>query len=328
MSEVLHRALYALPDVALAVEGRSLRIIDVNRAGDSFGYPRAELLALSLDALLDSPREELLQCIAASDRSVIASRVRCKDGSALGVSLRASTSAAAASTPCVVVVVRELPAAQTEIEEACRALRSALKSLERLIPDEPADEPTRESPELSLEQHACLEVETELGWDPIERINSRYGLTEALRAVVDQHWRDKLANDAELQREHARLMDQYFAWFQANRHASSDKASVATDATKSRVDMLLMRSDVMPFRPPEVPDITVEQYAALTVEMDANPTNHAQVLELYGIGSEAVWRACEAHWEALLQADPSLRKRWMRLVSDLRGKLVKGTTHR
>ena len=330
MSEVLHRALYALPDVTLAVEGRSLRIIDVNRAGETFGYARAELLALSLDALLDSPRAELLRCIAASDRSVIASRVRCKDGSAASVSLRASTSAAAASTPCVVVVVRELPdQAHPEIEEACRALRAALASLERLVPEaEPADEPTRETPELSLEQYACLEVETELAWDPIDKINSRYGLTEVLRTAVDQHWRNKLANDPALQREHGRLMDQYFAWFQANRRVSSDSPHVGPDETKSRVDMLLMSAEVMPFRPPEVPDLTVEQYAALTVEMDANPTNHAQVLELYGISSEAVWHACEAHWEALLQADPSLRKRWMRLVSDLRGKLVKGTTHR
>lgn len=326
MSEVLHRALYALPDVALAVEGRSLRIIDVNRAGETFGYARAELLALSLDALLGSPRDELLHCIAASDRSVIASRVRCKDGNTVRVSLRASTSAAAASTPCVVVVVRELPLAPTEIEEARRALRTALASLE--VPEsEPADEPTRETPELSLEQYACLEVETELGWDPIDRINSRYGLTDALRAVVDQHWRGRLAQDRELQREHGRLMDQYFAWFQANRGADSDK-SPSGDETKSRVDMLLMAAEVMPFRPPEVPDFTVEQYAALTVEMDANPANHAQVLELYGISSEAVWHACEAHWEAVLQADPTLRKRWMRLVSDLRGKLVKGTTHR
>jgi PAS domain S-box-containing protein len=322
VSEVLHRALYALPDVALAVEGRSLRIIDINRAGETFGYSRTELLALGLDALLDSPRDELAQCIAASDRSVIASRVKCKDGNTVRVSLRASTSAAAASTPCVVVVVRDLPLAPTEIEDARRALRTALASLE--VPEpEPADEPTRETPQLSLEQHACLEVETELGWDPIERINSRYGLTEPLRAVVDQHWRERLASDPELEREHGRLMDQYFAWFQANRRTSSHKPSDAIHETKSKIDMFLMSAEVIPFRPPEVPDFTVEQYAGLTVEMAANPKNHAQVLELYGIASEAVWHACEAHWEALLKADPNLRKRWMRLVSDLRGKLAR-----
>lgn len=338
MSELLHRATYALPDVTLAVEGRSLRIVDVNRAGETFGYTRHELTNLSLDALLDSPRAELLECVAAANRSVVLASARHKDGTAARVSVRTSTSAAAAVVPCVLVVVRELPEealAPGQIEEVCSALRFALASLERLAPKELAAS-SAGAGDLSLAQYACLEVETDLGFDPIERINGRYGLTGPLRAELDQAWRVKLERDPGLWQEHARLTTQYREWFQANRRGSVDGAAtahpgprpVASDFTVSAVDMDLMSAAPLPFKPPEVPHLSVEQYAALTVEMDMNPNAHGQVLELYGIDSEATWRACEAHWTELLQADPALRKRWMRLAAELRGKLAKGTPHR
>jgi hypothetical protein len=324
VSELLHRALYALPDVTLAVDGRSLRIVDVNRAGDAFGYSRAELTALALDALLDSPRAEIASCVAAADRILLATRVRRKDGTSAAATVRASTSAAAAVMPCVLVVVREAALQVAEpgvIEDACVALRSALASLERLVPAAPT------APELSLAEYASLQVEREMGRDPLDKIDGRYGLTPPLRAELDRAWRAKLDREPALRQELARLVAQYREWFQSNRREGGPRKP-PPDGTVSAVDMDFSAAGALPFRPPEVPDLSVEQYAALTVEMDASPHAHGQVLELYGITSEATWRACEAHWTEMLNADPMLRKRWMRLVADLRGKLVRSAPPR
>jgi hypothetical protein len=284
--ELLHRALYALPDVTLAVERSSLRIVDVNRTGEAMGYAKPELTALDLAAFLDSPREELVQLVAAADGRLLESRARRKDRTCVRVSVRAAVSAAAAAQPCVLVVLRELP-----------------------------DE------RLTLEQYACLQAESEHAAEPMETINSRYGLSQPARVELDQLWRARIEHDPALWQEYSAALERYRKWFGVAGSAPRAESPAAEQTVTT--PQLQAQAAVLPFKPAGVPDLTVEQYAALTVEIDANPVARREILSLHGIGSEVLWRKCEAHWTALLQADPSLRKRWMRLVTDFRAKLVR-----
>jgi hypothetical protein len=82
-------------------------------------------------------------------------------------------------------------------------------------------------------------------------------------------------------------------------------------------------AEALPFKSAGVFDLSIEQYAALAIELEAYPQHQAQILGMYGIQSEAAWRACESLWAGRLVADPSLRQRWIRISADLRNKLVK-----
>jgi hypothetical protein len=82
-------------------------------------------------------------------------------------------------------------------------------------------------------------------------------------------------------------------------------------------------AEALPFKPADAPDLTVEQYAALGVELEAYPERKNEILGMYGIFSDAVWQATESHWAARLVADVPLRQRWMKLGADLKTKLVR-----
>jgi hypothetical protein len=83
------------------------------------------------------------------------------------------------------------------------------------------------------------------------------------------------------------------------------------------------RADALPFKSAEAPDLSVEQYAALTVELEAYPQRKTEIIAMYGITTDAAWRATESIWTARIVGDGALRTRWMKLVADLRTKLVR-----
>lgn len=79
----------------------------------------------------------------------------------------------------------------------------------------------------------------------------------------------------------------------------------------------------LPFKPTEVPDLSVEQYAALMAEVEGYPSRQPEIRALYGIHSEAAFRTCEGHWTGRLAADPTLMQKWARLKADYGRKLVR-----
>lgn len=82
------------------------------------------------------------------------------------------------------------------------------------------------------------------------------------------------------------------------------------------------RGDALPFKPPEVPDLSVEQYAAMMAELGGYPDKQGEIRAMYGIYSEAVWRLCDTHWTARLAHDPALKQKWLRLVAEYAKSLV------
>jgi hypothetical protein len=258
-SELLHPALQALPDVTLAIDPPSLRIVDVNRAVSALGYPRAELLTLGLDALLECPRDDLARFVRAADGRAIELPARWRDGARGRVSARAATSAGAAAWPCVLLVLREVPEharALEQIERLRGVLTGVLDSLEQL-----SDEGAR------------IAVPAPL---PAARPSAPTG---AFRPVLDAR------------------------------------------GTVAATDLQAKPGAALPFKPAEVPDLSIEQYAMLTVELETYPARRAEILGMSGIFTDSTWLACEAHWAALLVVDPGLRQRWLKLGADFRNKL-------
>ncbi len=353
--ELLHSALRALPDVTLAIDPLSLRIVDVNRAVSALGYSRAELLALGLDALLECPRDDLARFVRAADGRAIELLARRRDGTVDRISARAATSAGAATLSCVLLVLREMPEharALEQIERLRGVLTGVLNSLEQLSDEgariavpapapEPPPDPVERLPDLSLEQYAALGVETELRAGHSQEINTRYGIpSEASRARLDGQWRERLERDPPLRGHWEALTAQYRTWFKAQailtaapapappvpaapRSAPTGAFRALHDArgTVAATDLQGKPGDALPFKPAEVPDLSIEQYAMLTVELEAYPARRAEILGMSGIFTDATWLACEAHWAALLVADPGLRQRWLKLGADFRTKL-------
>lgn len=355
--ELLHSALRALPDITLAIDPLSLSIVDVNRAVSALGYSRAELLALGLDALLECPRDDLARFVRAADGRAVELLARRRDGALGRVSARAATSAGAATLPCVLLVLREMPEharALEQIERLRGVLTGVLNSLEQLSEEgaciavpapapEPPSDPVERLPDFSLEQYAALGVETDLNAGRSQEINARYGLpSDAARARLDAHWRDRLERDPPLRGHWEALTVHYRTWFKAQaahneapasapappvpaapRSAPTGAFRALLDArgTVAATDLQGKPGDALPFKPAEVPDLSIEQYAMLTVELEAYPARRAEILGMSGIFTDATWLACEAHWAALLVADPGLRQRWLKLGADFRTKL-------
>jgi hypothetical protein len=197
---------------------------------------------MTLDALIELPREELSRLVVAADGRPADVGVRLGSGAIAHASVCAASSGGAAAAPCVLVVLREAPEHARALEEIDRirlVLSSAADALERLsdrrraaaapvLSDRdivlepsttpgPALAPAPPVPELTLAQYVSLCVETELQPARIREINERYGLTDETRALVDHAYRDKLAADPALEAErsalHARF--RYQAWYEA-----------------------------------------------------------------------------------------------------------------
>jgi hypothetical protein len=360
-----------LPDVILAVEPGALHITDVNRA-EAFGYAREALAALALDALFDLPREELARFVTAADANSVDVGVRVESGAIVHATARAASSAAAASAPCVLVVIREVPEharVLAEIDRVRGVLDGAGEALARLSElqraaappvSRDADVPTPRGParvpELSVAQYASLCVEAEVDPNNLAAIDARYGLhDEAARAELHRIWNDKLGADSALKDEWVGLAAQYRRYLQAQQReqrttapsegmrrpitlpfarSESAAASQAPPAPRDSEGELDARgtlgiatafraAEALPFKSAEAPDLTVEQFTAIGVELEGYPERRADILAKYGIASEAAWRACDERWAARFVADAPLRQRWMKLAAELRTKLVR-----
>lgn len=267
---MIHGALYSLPDVTLAVEAQTLRILDVNRSEGAFGYSRQELGAIALDTLLDRSQAEVHELVAAPDGRVLAASARLRDGNCLRVSARASPAGGASSVPCTLVVLREEHGIGRDDAEQVRRLLH----------------------------------------DALARLSSQDGnaMPVASSSAPPQSQHHAATGGSSSQRPPALTFSK-----EGRRHER--RGTVA--ATGEHL------AAPLPFKPPEVPDLTIEQYAALTVELEASPDKRNDTFAMYGIGAESTWQACQAHWTAILHADPATSRRWMKLVSDFRTKLVK-----
>ncbi len=423
LAELLHPALHALPDVTLAVDPQSLRVLDVNRAREAFGHGRAGLGAMGLDALVALPRDELLRFVQAADAQPLDVGVRHGSGAVIHATASASHSAGAAAAPCVLVVIRESPEYARAIEEVDRirgVLSGALEALERvsqhrraaaaapvLADDEaPTGATVPRLPELTLAQYVSLCVESDLSPGRVHEINERYGLlNEQARALLDRAFRDKLAADPALEAERTALHAKYLFWFTTQGRARHDGGAVAahdlhapppppenptnavrvgafspamplphsgpfprpaaspgagghrplpplaplpppvppphppaapqptttqppiTQPAEARGTLLAADgrggAPVLPFKPAAVPELNVDQYATLGVELEVYADRRVEVLARYGIHSEAAWNACEEYWAAHLVGDMAIRQRWMKVASELRKKLVR-----
>jgi hypothetical protein len=84
------------------------------------------------------------------------------------------------------------------------------------------------------------------------------------------------------------------------------------------------RAPAPPVAPAEtqVPDLTVEQYAAACAEMSSDPVRAAAMFAKYGIAGKQAWKALTKQWDARLRADSQLRARWMALMTEI-GKALK-----
>jgi hypothetical protein len=388
---ILHPVLHALPDVVLAVDPATLRVVDVNRA-TVFGYARDALTTLALDALLEKEREQLARFVRASDGRPIDVGVRLDGGAVVHASAVAAASAAAASAPCVLVVLREAgehARVLAEIERLRGVLAGAADSLTRLLalgaspsnsnlrsgPSErpPEADPTP-LPDLTLQQYASLCVEAELYAANVKEVDARYGLaSEAARSELHRIWGEKLAADAATKEQWSALIQQYRTYFQAQQRAREEpplsaqpdprevrrhQRTTSPSAVLRGPPLPFARADgdedaegapmvstgaaqepaarstigvanafrgagALPFKGADAPEITLEQYSALSIELESYPERRAEFLGLYGIASEAAWRACDDLWSARFVADAALRERWMKLTAELRTKLAR-----
>jgi hypothetical protein len=379
---LLHQAVHALPDIVLAIDPGGLKILDVNRA-EVFGYARDALVELTLDAVAEAPRVELERLVAAADGALLELAVRWRTGEIVRATARAAGSAAAAPTPCVLVVLREAPARgalNEEIERAAVALRGALACIEALserprtssaaslaVGQAKAKGAVPTPPELSLAQYASLCVETELAPGSLDAIGARYGVAdEAARAELHRIWQQRLHDDPAQRAEWTGFAGRYREWLQAQQRLR-DEAAIATGESLApsgpthearaepvhlramgtiagsaapRTTALPFRAEglasiatvgaseerpgaPLPFKDAQAPELSVDQFAALSVELEAYPDRKKDILAMYGIVTEGAWRECDGHWASRLGADPALRLRWMRLAVELRAKLVR-----
>jgi hypothetical protein len=325
---MLHASLYALPDVTFAVDPRTLAILDVNRGRDALGYAREELGALGLDALLDAPRADVASFVAAASGQSLEVGVRLKGGVTARATAKAATSAAAAAQPCVLVVLREAGDAGLAPDDVER-LRAALAAAQEVVgrlprraaeAPKPAAPPEPAAPTLSMEQYAALRAEEDVAPSRRGDIEARFGITsDAARARIDQAFRERIEGDAGVKAQWDALSAKYRRFFESQRRARSapqlrGTALVAPGAQPAAS---------LPFGPVDAPELTVEQYAAVLVELDAYPERRAETLRLHGIVTEATWKAVEAQWEAKLVAEPALQQRIGKLAADLRKRLVR-----
>jgi hypothetical protein len=321
-AERLHPALYALPDVTLAVDPAGLRIADVNRADEALGYARETLRTIALDVLLDAPRDVLARFVLEADGRSLQVGLRSASGAVSRVTARASNSASASSTPCVLVTIRETDPSTVAVEELNRirdGLVSALDGLARLAGQE-------RLPELSLQQYAALCVEADLNPARANDTDRRYGVASpAARAELHRRWNERLVADSGLKAQWTALAGQYRDWFQAEERARERVGApepVSTRPSTVVASGQRFDGDGLPFKV-SVPDLTVEQFAGLVIELEAYPARKAEILELYAIPSEASWRAVDASWKDRFISDPALRQRWTKLLGELRTRLVK-----
>ncbi len=67
-------------------------------------------------------------------------------------------------------------------------------------------------------------------------------------------------------------------------------------------DAVLPWDDDAPAAPP-LPDLSLRQFASLSVELERNPTQRQLLLSRYRVPDEATFAALDAHWRGQIQRD-------------------------
>lgn len=73
-----------------------------------------------------------------------------------------------------------------------------------------------------------------------------------------------------------------------------------------------------PAQAPELPELTLEQYASLAAEIAAAPLHAAATRAKYGVPSEQAHHALNALWDRRFAEDRAQHERWARLVAEYR----------
>ena len=143
---------------------------------------------------------------------------------------------------------------------------------------------------LTLEQYASLRAEVEARPEEAPATSLRHGVPVEHRAALDAHWKARFSADPPLRMAFARAYAMHIA--------SLETASVAD-------------AGAAPSLPAGVPDLTLQQYASLRVELEMSPDRAASIRGRYGVSEEGR-DALDAHWRARFQPDPLLRMEFAR----------------
>jgi hypothetical protein len=66
----------------------------------------------------------------------------------------------------------------------------------------------------------------------------------------------------------------------------------------------------MPAPAMSVPELSLDQFATLSAEVDVDPMSYERTLRRNGITDSATWYALQSHWQAQIGADARLSQRW------------------
>jgi hypothetical protein len=74
----------------------------------------------------------------------------------------------------------------------------------------------------------------------------------------------------------------------------------------------------VPELPPHLPNLTVEHYAELRLQLWRDPARTAEILKLWRIHDAHSWAQLQAHWQRRLADDAALARRWTQVVAELK----------
>ena len=77
-------------------------------------------------------------------------------------------------------------------------------------------------------------------------------------------------------------------------------------------------SATAPDLPPPLPNLTLEHYAELRLQLWRDPARTAEILGLWRIRDAHSWAQLQAHWQRRLADDAALAQRWTQVVAELK----------
>lgn len=116
-------------------------------------------------------------------------------------------------------------------------------------------------------------------------------------------------------------------------HAKNPNANLGTTQAIDDNDISAIARRVVPFghssaptdvRPTRDPELTLEEYAALSVELELYPEQKPHILQRHGLTPSQHARI-EAGWDAQLTLNPRLAAAWQQAASKCRTRLLGGT---
>jgi hypothetical protein len=107
----------------------------------------------------------------------------------------------------------------------------------------------------------------------------------------------------------------------ASKSATPFAATTSTPAAAPPVAMpsgAAAPSAAVPDLPPHLPNLTLEHYAELRLQLWRDPARTAEILGLWRIADAQSWAQLQEHWQRRLADDVALAQRWTRVVADLK----------